>query len=85
MLYVDYLSDSGTSTMFDTQWAALMMGDESYGRTRGYYILLDSMRDVIERGDHPRELWKRVMSNDMDAERWIDEVYCEETSGKQSF
>ena len=51
MLTVDMLSDSGTTAMTDLQWSALMLGDESYGRNKGYYVLLDAMRDVFERGD----------------------------------
>jgi tryptophanase len=37
LLTVDLLSDSGTTTMTTLQWAALIHGDESYGRNTGYY------------------------------------------------
>ncbi|KAI1735662.1 pyridoxal phosphate-dependent transferase [Xylaria scruposa] len=47
----DYLSDSGTSAMTDLQWSALIRGDESYGRNWGYYCLLETCRDVFERGN----------------------------------
>ena len=50
LLTVDMLSDSGTTAMTDIQWSALMLGDESYGRNRGYYVLLDAFRDIFERG-----------------------------------
>lgn len=29
---VDFLSDSGVSSMFDNQWSFLFLGDESYGK-----------------------------------------------------
>ncbi|MHA1168939.1 MAG: beta-eliminating lyase-related protein, partial [Candidatus Hodarchaeales archaeon] len=51
MLVVDFLSDSGTTTMTDLQWASLFHGDESYGRNKGYYVLLDAIRDTFERGN----------------------------------
>src|SRR5690606_4318292 len=46
---VDYLSDSGSSAMFDTQWSQMIFGDESYGRNDGYYLFLEACRDVFER------------------------------------
>ena len=41
-------SDSGTTSMTDTQWSAMFLADESYGRNKGYYVLLDAFRDVWE-------------------------------------
>ena len=50
MLTVDMLSDSGTTAMTNQQWATLFLGDEAYGRNTGYYVLLDTFRDIFERG-----------------------------------
>ena len=50
MLTIDMLSDSGTTAMTNHQWAALFLGDEAYGRNTGYYVLLDTFRDIFERG-----------------------------------
>jgi tryptophanase len=39
----DLLSDSGTTAMTNEQWAALHLGDESYGSNKGYFALMDQI------------------------------------------
>ncbi len=43
----DLLSDSGTSTMTNEQWAGLHLGDESYGSNRGYFLLMNQVRETF--------------------------------------
>ncbi len=81
MLTVDCLSDSGTTAMTDIQWSAMFLGDESYGRNKGYYVLLDTMRDVFERGDDQKRVIDLVRTGCEDIEKMMNEMYLCEYEG----
>ncbi|AEY65943.1 tryptophanase [Clostridium sp. BNL1100] len=81
MLTVDCLSDSGTTAMTDLQWSAMFLGDESYGRNKGYYVLLDTMRDVFERGDDQKRVIDLVRTGCEDIEKMMNEMYLCEYEG----
>lgn len=81
LIFVDFLSDSGSSTMTDIQWSALFHGDESYARNKGYYVLLDAIRDIFERGDKPKRAIDLILSGETNIKTLMDELYLTEYQG----
>ena len=46
-IFIDLFTDSGTSAMSHTQWAAILKGDEAYAGARSYFRLAEVIQDIF--------------------------------------
>jgi tryptophanase len=46
-IFIDLFTDSGTSAMSQTQWAAMFEGDEAYAGARSYFRLAEVVQEIF--------------------------------------
>lgn len=46
-IFIDLLTDSGTTAMSDNQWAGIMQGDESYASAASWFKLEETLKDIF--------------------------------------